>query len=50
MQKWPAGDIFKIYCYDILKWYSYRQIALDIYDVSVLSLNFVAYAKDFQYI
>ena len=38
----------KIYCYDILKRYSYRQIGLDILDVSVLSLNGVVYAKDFQ--
>ena len=47
-QSWPTGVIFKIYFYDILKRYSYSQIGLDILDVSVLSLNGVVYAKDFQ--
>ena len=33
----------------VFKIYSYRQIELDISDISVLSLNCVVYAKDFQY-
>ena len=48
-QSLTAGEIFKICCYDVLKRYFYRQIGLDIYDVSVLSFNCVAYAKGSQY-
>ena len=48
VQSWPTGDIFKIYCNDTLKRYSYRQIGLDMLDGSVLSLNWVAYAKDLR--
>ena len=34
-----------IYYYDILKRYSHTQVGLDILDVSVFSLSYVAYAK-----